>query len=67
MPQLLAVVAELGAAALPATRQLGAAGAAEGDDCVPVEVEDFFLTVVDNNNNGFYLWQLLSLRIVPRD
>lgn len=32
MPGLLAVVAELGAAAFPATHQPGTAGAARGDD-----------------------------------
>ena len=50
VPQLLAVVAELGAAALPSTRQLGAAGAAEGDDGVPVEAGLVF--ILDNNNNN---------------
>ena len=35
VPQLLAVVAELRAAALAAARDLGTAGAAEGDDRVP--------------------------------
>ena len=37
MPQLLTVVTKLGAAALPAARDLGTAGTAEGDDCVPGE------------------------------
>lgn len=37
VPQLLAVVAELRPAALPAARDLGTAGAAEGDDRVPAQ------------------------------
>lgn len=35
VPDLLAVVAELGVAAIPLTRQLGAAGTAVGDHRVP--------------------------------